>query len=320
MALSIDDLRSFLLVVQERSVTRAARHMGVSQQSVSERIRRLERRIGVQLFSRVPHGVQPTPAGYRMVPYAAQCVSLLDEALAVIDDDDLVRVRVQRSAGQAVMPYLENLAAASRIEVSTGGDAAALLDAVAEGSIDVAVGVFVDPHANAVPGSSADPGGEVGEGAGAEPASSGNGKNGKSPIPTFQPHKAAAAVRTELLFSDPVVWVVPPEHPLASRHTPVSLLELNTVHGIDENEPVDAQSGPRVVARSAVAPELADGRLVEVAVDQVGWVVPISIAFRAADHDRPAITTLKRAVIDGHALAAARQSGAPQQPLPEGSP
>ena len=81
MALSIDDLRSFILVAQERSVTRASAKMGVSQQSVSERIRRLEGRLGVQLFDRVAFGMQPTTAGFRLFPYASQAVALIEQAL-----------------------------------------------------------------------------------------------------------------------------------------------------------------------------------------------------------------------------------------------
>ncbi len=299
MALSIDDLRSFLLVVQERSVTRAARHLEVTQQSVSERIRRLESRVGVKLFTRMPHGVQPTPAGYRLVPYAAQCVSLVDEAMAVIDDDDLIRLQVQRSASDAVMPFLENLAAASRIDIATGTDASEMLDAVAEGVIDVAVGVFMEPH-----GSDAQVSAAPDPKAGARKASNGKATRDDG---VASPHWAHASVRVEALLSDPVIWVVSADHPWASRTEPLSLAELSvaSVPGTG-----DSSGGvPRVVARSAVVAELASGELVELPVDQASWVVPISIAYRAADHDRPGVVTLRRAVTDGHALAAARQSG-----------
>lgn len=294
MALSIDDLRSFLLVVQERSVTRAARHLEVTQQSVSERIRRLENRIGVKLFTRMPHGVQPTPAGYRLVPYAAQCVSLVDEALAVIDDDDLIRLKLQRSASDAVMPFLENLAAASSIDVSTGTDPAEMLEEVAEGVIDVAVGVFIEPRGSEVPGGSV----EVSPGSSSKNGSS--EENGKSPETKSWAH---AKVRIEALLSDPVIWVVAPDHPFASREEPLSLAELSMASAGTADP-----GAPRVVARSAVVAELTSGELIELPVEQASWVVPISIAYRVADHDRPGLVTLRRAVTDGHALAAARKS------------
>ncbi len=307
MALSIDDLRSFLLVVQERSVTRAARHLEVTQQSVSERIRRLESRVGVKLFTRMPHGVQPTPAGYRLVPYAAQCVSLVDEAMAVIDDDDLIRLQVQRSASDAVMPFLENMAAASRIDITTATDAAEMLDAVAEGLIDVAVGVFIEPHGSDAQVAPA-PAPAADRKAGGEKRSA-NGKasgadGGASEDP---PNWAHASVRIEALLADPVIWVVSADHPWASRTEPLSLAELSVASAPGTGDP----GGPRVVARSAVVAELASGELVELPIDQASWVVPISIAYRAADHDRPGVVTLRRAVTDGHALATARQSANP---------
>lgn len=324
MALSIDDLRSFLLVASERSVTRAALKVGVSQQSVSERIRRLERRVGVKLFSRTAYGMQPTTAGFRLLPYATQCVALVDQALAVVDDDDLVRVRIQRSVRGAVLPLLEGFPG-GRIETSVAEDAPSALAGLADGSIDVALGVFSQGDALATEAaaslgsSSAAPdggGGDAdagqGDGEGIPEADSGVG---------IEPPDSPASIAIEALFTDPVLWVAPPDHPLASRRSPVSLAELGgfpmglvssgangAAHpgpsddggaGSDEGE----QGGLRVAARSAVASELASGELVEIPVDQTGWVVPISIAFRGSDHDRPAVVALRDALVEGHARA-----------------
>ncbi len=297
MALSTDDLRAFLLVTQERSVTRAAALLGVTQQSVSERTRRLERRLGVQLFSRKPHGMQPTSAGYRFLPYAAQCVALLEQAVAVINDDELMRVRVQRSASEAVMPLLEGLTESFRIEISLGDEAADLLAQVGDGKIDVALGVF---DASSLPGRAE--------------ASLGHGSNGHASADDGDPAESEPPTRTadvqvEALFTDPIVWVVPPEHPLAASRTPRSLLELSSMPVSSPEGSGDGESaGLRVIARSIVADELADGRLVEVPVDQPGWVVPISIAYRSSDHDRPALAALRRAVVERHGASSSSSS------------
>lgn len=291
MALSTDDLRAFLLVAQERSVTRAASYLGVTQQSVSERTRRLERRLGVQLFFRRPHGMQPTAAGYRFLPYAAQCVALLDQALAVISDDELMRVRVQSSASQAVLPILKSLAELMRIEISLGDDPDALLSHVADGRIEVAIGVFdVDIPSDAPPpGHLASANGDAG-------SATHHDEDVDLPVGT-------ADIKVEPLFTDPIVWVVPHDHRLASSRTPMSLLELTSQSAAESGgSPGDAKAGLRVVARSIVADDLAAGRLVEVPVDQPGWVVPISIAYRASDHDRPAIAALRRAVAERNNL------------------
>ncbi|MHB1223110.1 MAG: LysR family transcriptional regulator [Gemmatimonadaceae bacterium] len=62
-ASDLDTLVVFAIVARERSLTRAADVLGISQPSVSGRIRRLERRLGEPLFERLGRGVRLTPAG-----------------------------------------------------------------------------------------------------------------------------------------------------------------------------------------------------------------------------------------------------------------
>ncbi|RZF64458.1 LysR family transcriptional regulator [Sphingomonas populi] len=61
------DLNAFLAVAQERSFTRAAARLGVSQSALSHTVRRLETRLGVRLLSRTTRSVAPTEAGERLV-------------------------------------------------------------------------------------------------------------------------------------------------------------------------------------------------------------------------------------------------------------
>ncbi len=63
MNVSLRLLRAFLAVSREGNVGRAAAAMYVSQPSLSQDIRRLEREVGVTLFVRTPQGVMLTAAG-----------------------------------------------------------------------------------------------------------------------------------------------------------------------------------------------------------------------------------------------------------------
>lgn len=59
-------LQAFVLVARERSFTRAALQLGVSQSALSHTIRGLEARLGVRLLTRTTRGVTPTEAGQRL--------------------------------------------------------------------------------------------------------------------------------------------------------------------------------------------------------------------------------------------------------------
>jgi DNA-binding transcriptional LysR family regulator len=63
----IDDLIAFLAVTRERSFTRAAAQLGVSQSALSHTIRGLEEQIGLRLLTRTTRSVAPTEAGERLV-------------------------------------------------------------------------------------------------------------------------------------------------------------------------------------------------------------------------------------------------------------
>lgn len=63
----VSDLLAFLAVARERSFTKAAAKMGVSQSALSHTIRGLEARLGVRLLARTTRSVSPTQAGERLV-------------------------------------------------------------------------------------------------------------------------------------------------------------------------------------------------------------------------------------------------------------
>jgi DNA-binding transcriptional LysR family regulator len=64
---SFNDLLAFLAVARERSFTRAAAQLGVSQSALSHTIRGLEERLGLRLLTRTTRSVAPTEAGERLL-------------------------------------------------------------------------------------------------------------------------------------------------------------------------------------------------------------------------------------------------------------
>src|SRR5436190_24042802 len=64
---NLNDLLTFLAVGQERSFTKAAAKLGVSQSALSHTIRGLEERLGLRLLTRTTGSVAPTEAGERLL-------------------------------------------------------------------------------------------------------------------------------------------------------------------------------------------------------------------------------------------------------------
>src|ERR671920_393088 len=64
---NLDNLLTFLAVARERSFTRAAAQLGLSQSTLSHTIRELEERLGVRLLTRTTRSVSPTEAGERLL-------------------------------------------------------------------------------------------------------------------------------------------------------------------------------------------------------------------------------------------------------------
>jgi DNA-binding transcriptional LysR family regulator len=64
---NLNDLLAFLAVARERSFTRAAAKLGVSQSALSHTIRGLEERLGLRLLTRTTRSVSPTEAGERLL-------------------------------------------------------------------------------------------------------------------------------------------------------------------------------------------------------------------------------------------------------------
>ncbi|MFI1253267.1 LysR family transcriptional regulator [Streptomyces netropsis] len=75
-------LRAFVAVADELHFTRAAARLFVAQQALSRDIRRLEQRVGGELFARTTRQVTLTAEGTRLLPYARAVLAAHDELSA----------------------------------------------------------------------------------------------------------------------------------------------------------------------------------------------------------------------------------------------
>src|SRR5215831_13777306 len=74
--LKLRDLNIFLAVIKERSMSKAAAALAISQPAVSKSIADMEHTLGAPLVDRTPHGIEPTTYGQ----------ALIKRGLAVFDE------------------------------------------------------------------------------------------------------------------------------------------------------------------------------------------------------------------------------------------
>ena len=124
----LGDLAAFLAVAEERSFTRAAARLGLSQSALSHTIRRLEARLGLRLLLRTTRSVAPTEAGERLAEALRPAFDGIDariEALSALRDrpSGTIRITAGEHAAQTVLwPALERflpLYPDVRVEIAT---------------------------------------------------------------------------------------------------------------------------------------------------------------------------------------------------------
>jgi LysR family transcriptional regulator, nitrogen assimilation regulatory protein len=84
LALNLDHLRAFLVVVEEGSMNRAAARLLRAQPAVGRQIRLLEESLGTSLLQRSSTGVQPTVAGVCLIDHAKRIFQNVAQAEAAI--------------------------------------------------------------------------------------------------------------------------------------------------------------------------------------------------------------------------------------------
>src|SRR6202046_481351 len=111
----LNDIVAFLAVARERSFTRAAAKLGVSQSALSQTVRGLETRLGLRLLTRTTRSVAPTEAGDRLLQAAGPRLEEIDAeltALTALRDrpSGTIRITAHDHAIRAVLwPALETL-------------------------------------------------------------------------------------------------------------------------------------------------------------------------------------------------------------------
>lgn len=117
MVMDTRDLATFATVARLGGMGRAARALNTVQSNVTQRVRRLEESLGVALFERSRSGARLTPAGERLMPYAARLDALLAEASRAARDDGAPRGTLtvgslETTAALRLSPLLASYAAA----------------------------------------------------------------------------------------------------------------------------------------------------------------------------------------------------------------
>ncbi|MEU7580052.1 LysR family transcriptional regulator [Streptomyces sp. NPDC041068] len=187
--MDLRQLEYFLAVAEERSFTKAAARLHLTQPGVSAQIRRMERELGQNLFDRSGPVILLTQAGTTLLPYAREALGAVSGGRLALDElAGLVRGRL--SAGIVMscssVPVADLLADFHRsypeVEISLLEDASdRLVAALREGRLDVAL---------------------IGTGA--------------APVP---------GLNSRVVADEPVVAAVVPEDPLAQR----TKVELSTL-------------------------------------------------------------------------------------------
>lgn len=145
--MDVADLKVFEAVARHGSMNRAATELHTVQSNVTARIRSLERDVGAPLFQRHAHGVSLTPAGQRMLPYAARIAKLIADARLAAQDDGppngaLVLGTLETTVALRLSPILSSFARMYpqvRLSLTTGTSCSLTAD-VAECRLD---GAFI---------------------------------------------------------------------------------------------------------------------------------------------------------------------------------
>src|ERR1700742_3792969 len=112
----LGELAAFAIVAEERSFTRAAARLGVSQSALSHSVRGLEKRLGLQLLARTTRSVSATAAGAALLGELTPALERIERAVAETRKQretlsGRIRLIIPRTATKAViLPKLAEFA------------------------------------------------------------------------------------------------------------------------------------------------------------------------------------------------------------------
>src|SRR6202167_1573296 len=146
----LGELSAFATVSEERSFTRAAARLGISQSALSHSMRGLEKRLGIQLLARTTRSVSPTAAGAALLQELAPALERIERAVTETRKQrespaGRIRLIIPRTATQMVL--LPKLAQFARtypeivLEVTSSNDPVDLV--AGEYDAGVQIGEFI---------------------------------------------------------------------------------------------------------------------------------------------------------------------------------
>lgn len=256
--MEIRQLKAFLAIAEAKTFTAGARQVNVTQAAISMQIRQLEDEVGIPLFTRTPRRVILTEAGER----------LIDRARRILREHDAALAEIAEIAGA------EN----GRLRI---GSASATF-ATAQ------LPVILEKLKNRFPSA------EISVSSGTSQVLVDKIMHGDIDIAFISLPVEAANVQTDLLFSDEIVAIGHPTHPLAGQKV-ISAAALagehlilgekggNTRRMIDDffdmanvkpnvtmelsrqeaiNQMVESKMGVGIAGAKAVSKEITDGKLI----------------------------------------------------------
>jgi len=147
----VADLRAALALLQERTVTRAAQRLGLTQSALSYQLERMRKRFGDPLFVRVGNRMSPTPLAMALAEPAERALRILENEIATLARFDPAtttrefRIGVNEIGAITMVPRLVRRlasAAPSARLTPVQADPETMTSALGAGAIDVAAGHF----------------------------------------------------------------------------------------------------------------------------------------------------------------------------------
>lgn len=149
--LDLNLLRIFDAIAEERSATRAGARLGLSQSAISHALGRLRQLFGDPLFTRGPDGMRPTARAAEIAPALRDAMTALQLAIAPVSFSPLQTDRRFTIAAGAYFASVLLPTVVARLraeaplsEVRIRAPDSDLEEALRNGAVDIAVGVFAD--------------------------------------------------------------------------------------------------------------------------------------------------------------------------------
>ncbi|RJS92039.1 LysR family transcriptional regulator [Salinisphaera sp. Q1T1-3] len=118
-------MRTFVVLIGERNISRASQRLCCSQSAVSEQLAKLESQLGVSLAVRHRRGVVPTAAGERLLAHAREMLALSDLAcrdVAAVEIDEEIHLGItdyfRPAAIAPLLARIQALLPALRLRIS----------------------------------------------------------------------------------------------------------------------------------------------------------------------------------------------------------